>query len=94
MNNKDSASLKSLASSGQPFSITAVVSGLVLSILCFALVLFSARYPAPVMEDAAPDLFSAERAMRVLENLLAEGVPHPVGSDENRRVKMRIITHL
>ncbi len=94
MNNKDSASLKRLASSDQPFSITAIVSGLVLSILCFALVLFSARYPTPVMEDAAPDVFSAERAMRVLENLLAEGVPHPVGSDENRRVKMRIITHL
>ncbi len=45
---------------------------------------------AALPEDAAPDRFSAARAVAVLEELLAERVPHPVGSPENARVRDRI----
>ncbi len=38
--------------------------------------------------------FSAERAMLVLEEVLVEGTPHPVGSAENKRVKQRILNWL
>jgi hypothetical protein len=39
---------------------------------------------------APPTAFSGERAMRLLEEFLAENAPHPVGSAANRRVKQRI----
>lgn len=44
--------------------------------------------PTPVSAPATE--FSGDRAMALLEHLLAEDVPHPVGSEENRRVKRRI----
>ena len=82
------------AVSDRPFSPSTVFFGFALSILCFVLMLYSASFPTPVAENAAPNQFSAERAVHVLENLLADGVPHPIGSDENRQVKERIIKHL
>ncbi len=45
---------------------------------------------AALPDDAAPDRFSAARAVAVLDELLAERVPHPVGSPENARVRDRI----
>jgi hypothetical protein len=60
----------------------------------FGLMLFSARFPTPRLTGAPASEFSAERAVAVLDELLAEGVPHPIGSAENRRVRTRIIARL
>ncbi len=53
------------------------------------------QLPPAVVPASAPDeAFSAERAFAVLSTLLAEEVPHPVGSPQNRIVRQRIIDEL
>ncbi|HYI08583.1 MAG TPA: M20/M25/M40 family metallo-hydrolase, partial [Thermoanaerobaculia bacterium] len=56
----------------------------------FALAFWRADGPAPKGTTAPETDFSSARAMDVLQSLLAEGVPHPVGSEANRRVRERI----
>jgi hypothetical protein len=58
----------------------------------FALALWRARGPEPKPASVAD--FSAIRAMGVLRALLAENVPHPVGSPANARVRDRIVARL
>ncbi|HET7434969.1 MAG TPA: M20/M25/M40 family metallo-hydrolase [Thermoanaerobaculia bacterium] len=64
-------------------------------VLPLAVVLFvwiwRLRGPAPMPADAPSRDFSAARAMDVSRELLREGVPHPVGSAANARVRDRII---
>ncbi len=72
----------------------ALVAGLGLMALVLGLVLLRMAPPAPKGTDAPPDTFSAGRAMAVLEELLAEGQPHPVGSAANERVRARIVARL
>tara|TARA_B100000959_G_scaffold82524_1_gene87777 strand:- start:9333 stop:11576 length:2244 start_codon:yes stop_codon:yes gene_type:complete len=50
--------------------------------------------PTAKPATAPDDEFSAERAYAVLSTLLAEGVPHPVGSSQNKIVRQRIIDEL
>ena len=50
----------------------------------------SLRGPRPLPENAPSGRFSATRAKAVLSGLLAEGVPHPVGTPANRRVRQRL----
>ncbi len=72
----------------------ALVAGLVLVALAFALALLFARPPAPLPVDAPPSEFSAGRALALLGELLAEGRPHPVGSEANGLLRARIAAHL
>ena len=58
----------------------------------FALALWRARGPEPKPASAAE--FSAVRAMEVLRGLLAENVPHPMGTPANARVRDRIVAQL
>ncbi|MFL6246690.1 MAG: M28 family peptidase [Thermoanaerobaculia bacterium] len=58
--------------------------------LVLALTIWRAQGPPPRDVNAPADTFSAARAMNVLRELLAEGVPHPVGSPANIRVRQRI----
>ena len=62
--------------------------------IVFALALWRARGPEPKPASAAETEFSAERANGVLRALLAEGVPHPVGTAANERVRDRIVARL
>lgn len=48
--------------------------------------------PPPKDASAPANEFSAARAMNVLRGLLVDGVPHPIGSEPNRRVRARIET--
>jgi len=48
----------------------------------------------PSPKSAEPSQFSAHRAEFILRHLLAENQPHPVGTEENRLVKVRIIDKL
>jgi hypothetical protein len=50
--------------------------------------------PAPAPIDAAPDRFSAERALADLRDLLGDEAPHPVGSTANRALRLRLIARL
>lgn len=59
-------------------------------ILVLALTIWRAEGPSPRDASAPANTFSAGRAMNVLRELLAEGVPHPVGSPANIRVRERI----
>jgi hypothetical protein len=52
------------------------------------------RPPAAKGPNAPADEFSAGRSLAVLEGLLAEGVPHPVGSPANFVVRDRIVAEL
>jgi hypothetical protein len=54
----------------------------------------SRRTPTPLSADAAADRFSAGRALVVLERLLGDGAPHPVGSEADARVRERIEAEL
>ena len=59
-------------------------------VVVLAIVLVRSDGPAPKDAGAPASEFSSARAMGVLRALLAENVPHPVGSPENRRVRDRI----
>jgi MFS family permease len=56
--------------------------------------LLAYRTPAPLGEDAAPTLFSAGRARAILKDLVGDGVPHPVGSSADARVREAIVKRL
>jgi hypothetical protein len=58
--------------------------------LVLALALWRAQGPPPRDASAPENEFSSVRAMSTLQGLLAEGVPHPVGSPANARVRARI----
>jgi hypothetical protein len=54
------------------------------------ILLWQSAGPPPRPATAADHLFSAERAAILLREVLAEKVPHPIGSPANRRVRDRI----
>ncbi|HEX6084322.1 MAG TPA: M28 family peptidase [Thermoanaerobaculia bacterium] len=54
------------------------------------LAVWRARGPEPRGEEAAG--FSSARAMKTLRELLVDGVPHPIGTRANARVRARLIT--
>ena len=67
---------------------------LLLMALTLAVVLWCSQPPAAKALDAPADMFSAGRAMSVLQQLLGEEVPHPIDSEQNQRVAERIIGEL
>src|ERR1700722_9976237 len=52
------------------------------------------RTPAPLGLDAAPGVFSAARAQEILKELVADGVPHPMGSAADTKVRDLIVKRL
>jgi hypothetical protein len=60
----------------------------------FALTLAGMRPPAPKAANAPATEFSAGRAMEVLDRLVGNGVPHPVGSAADEAVRGRILSEL
>ena len=68
------------------------------SLAAIALILLAAwhqyRGPAPKAADAPLDQFSAGRALLVLERLLSDQSPHPMGSEANRAVRERLLDEL
>ncbi|HEY6621010.1 MAG TPA: M28 family peptidase [Steroidobacteraceae bacterium] len=64
------------------------------SALILAATLAAYRTPAPLNTDAAPTVFSAARAREVLKELVGDGVPHPMGSAADAKVRDRIVKRL
>jgi hypothetical protein len=67
---------------------------LLLLALVFALTQMRSVPPAPLPADAPADRFAAGRARDVLEKLVGDGVPHPIGSEANARVREKVIDRL
>ncbi len=50
--------------------------------------------PRPWVPTRRPLAFSAGRARVILEDLVGSGIPHPMGSTEDARIRARIVTRL
>lgn len=59
-----------------------------------ALAWWRAQGPEPRPESAPDNQFSALRAKKTFEGLIVDGVPHPIGTRANERVRSRLITQL
>ncbi|HEX7807842.1 MAG TPA: M20/M25/M40 family metallo-hydrolase, partial [Thermoanaerobaculia bacterium] len=57
----------------------------------FAITLWRSHGVTPRDASAPPNEFSSARAETIMRELLAEGVPHPVGTAANMRVRDRIV---
>ncbi|HEV2340403.1 MAG TPA: M20/M25/M40 family metallo-hydrolase [Candidatus Acidoferrales bacterium] len=71
-----------------------LLAGLVLYALILSLTAIRSRPPAAKPSDAAPTEFSGTRAKAVLQKLVGDGVPHPVGSAADANVRQRIMDEL
>jgi hypothetical protein len=80
-----------VTTSVHPFSL---ILGLVLMITALGLGVAMQQPPAPKPSTVQADEFSAARAWPLLERLLGDGVPHPVGTEANARVRDRIMGEL
>ncbi len=66
---------------------------LLLSCLC-GIVVYRYAPPPALPENSPLDVFSAERAYRILKRILAGEEPHPVGSEANRAVRLRLMDEI
>jgi hypothetical protein len=64
------------------------------AVLIFAATFSAYRTPAPLTMNAAPTVFSAARARAILKELVGDGVPHPMGSDADAKVRDLIVKRL
>ena len=71
-----------------------LLATLVPAVALYGLVAVRLAPPAPVAGDAAADTFSAERAYGLLEQLLGDESPHPMGSPGNLAVRERLVARL
>jgi len=68
---------------------------ILLTLCCWALIVVAAEFmyraPLPVSADAPKNVFSAERAEEYLRTLVADSIPHPAGSEQNKVVRDRVV---
>jgi hypothetical protein len=69
-----------------------VVIALTIMALLLSVVVLRQQSPAPKGVDAPSDQFSAGRVQVLLKEILAEGGPHWAGSEQNHRVRQRIVS--
>jgi len=73
-------------------------SAFAIALALYALVICAtairSRPPAPKPANAPAGEFSGARARNVLDQLVGDGVPHPVGSAQNGVVRARVISEL
>jgi Peptidase family M28 len=62
--------------------------------LLLAATLAADRPPAPRRANASPDVFSAYRAGQILQELVGNGLPHPIGSAADARMREAIVQRL
>ncbi len=77
---------------------TAANRGLILALtgiaLLLAITLTAYRPVTPLGAEASPAVFSAYRAAVILQDLVGDGVPHPIGSPANAIVREKIVRQL
>jgi len=62
--------------------------------LLLAATLYAYRVPAAPGPRASANVFSADRAKAILQDLVGDGVPHPIGSAANTRLRESIVARL
>ena len=62
--------------------------------ILLAATLYAYRAPPPAGLRASDDEFSGDRAKAVLQDLVGDGVPHPIGSAADTRVRESIVARL
>src|SRR5690606_23503918 len=72
----------------------AAVLGLATLAAALILALVAASTPQPLGSDAPADRFSVGRALPVVERLLDDGAPHPIGTPANAAMRQREIAEL
>lgn len=70
------------------------IMGLLSTVAALVLALLATSTPAPRDSAAPADVFSVGRAMPVLERLVGDGEPHPIGTRANADTRNRIISEL
>lgn len=73
---------------------TGLLVALALLALALLLAVVQSGPPAPKGTDAPAPEFSARRALEAQRGFMGDGVPHPVGSPANARVREKILAHL
>ena len=73
-------------------STTSVILSFLLVAAAFAFGLWTLRTPAPAPADADREAFSAYRALEIVEAIARR--PHPLGSEENERVRSELVRRL
>ncbi|HWG71259.1 MAG TPA: hypothetical protein VN692_17715, partial [Steroidobacteraceae bacterium] len=72
--------------------------GLILALAGIAVLLVTGlaayRPPAPLGTNAALGSFSAYRAKAILQTLVGNGLPHPIGSAANAKLRESILRRL
>lgn len=71
-----------------------ILAGLAVLAAALLLVVWRLRPPAPLPPTAPPALFSAGRAEEVLQEILGDTGPHPIGSASHEVVRERIVSRL
>src|SRR5579862_275620 len=82
------------AARSAPLRLATCLGLLLLAAGFWFLQVYGTATPAIVLAKASVRAFSAERAEQVLARLLGPEKPHPVSSDENTRVRERIVAEL
>jgi hypothetical protein len=67
---------------------------LLLAVAMLLLIALRDGVPRPADESAPADTFSAARARAMLERVLGDGGPHPLGSRDNRGVEERLLSEI
>src|SRR5260221_14067255 len=52
------------------------------------------RPPPPLPANTLPDAFAAYRAPAILQDLVGDGIPHPIGSPAGARMREAIVKRL
>src|SRR5690606_20047116 len=68
--------------------------GLATMAVALILALVAGSTPRPLSLDAPADRFSVGRALPVLERLVDDGTPHPIGTPANAAMRERVIAEL
>ena len=71
-----------------------LVVTLFLLVVLWSIVLIGLRPSQPKPAGAPLSDFSAERAQALLQELMVDGIPHPLGSPANAQIRARILRHL
>jgi Peptidase family M28 len=70
-----------------------IIAGVGVALL-LAATLSAYRTPEPSGIGAAPTVFSAARALQILKELVGDGIPHPLGSAADARIRDDIVKRL
>ncbi|MDP9009368.1 MAG: M28 family peptidase [Pseudomonadota bacterium] len=70
-----------------------ILAGAGIAVL-LAATLLAYRTPAALGPTVSPAVFSASRAQAILEDLVGDDAPHPIGSAANAKVRERIVKRL